>query len=85
MKRIACLIAFLSAANGSFAAPIATAESFGYSGQSAMTYNRMVASLASANCAKLNEVASQPVQASAESEAAIRQNAARAEANPKGC
>ena len=67
------------------AAPIATAESFGYSGGDAAKYNRMVAGFASANCGKLNETIGAALKASAGNDAAIRQNAARAVAKAKGC
>ena len=85
MLRATVLISALLGASFATAAPIATAESFGYSGKDAMTYNRMVAGLASADCGKLSATINGAVNASSDNSGAIRQNAARAVAKAKGC
>jgi len=85
MLRATILFTACMAASLATAAPIATAESFGYAGKDAMTYNRMVAGLASSDCAKLAATANGAVKASTDNSGAIRQNAARAVAAAKGC
>ncbi|MEM7243472.1 MAG: hypothetical protein AAF429_14925 [Pseudomonadota bacterium] len=85
MLRTTILMIGLFGASFATAAPIATAESFGYSGKDALTYNRMVAGLASADCGKLGATINGAVNASSDNNGAIRQNAARAVARAKGC
>ena len=82
MKKLLIIVSTLISTQFAVAAPIATAESFGYSGADAAKYNRAVASLASSDCGKLSTVAN---QASGGDDVAIRQNAARAVAKAKGC
>jgi len=85
MSRLYILIAVLFAAHASVAAPIATAQSFGYNGQQAADYNRAVAKLASASCDALASTVSAASGAEPGSATAIRKDAASALANAKGC
>ena len=85
MSRAFLSLVFLTVAQVSWAAPIATAQSFGYSGQQAADYNRSVASLASSSCDALASTISANSGAENGSPKAIRKDAASALARAKGC